>query len=210
MKQPTPHGSDGLAIADTHRAVTVEETRLDLDGFRRVETIFYREDGSGLRARRELVRAQEAVAVVIRDPATDRMVLIRQYRHGATLAQGRGFCVELVAGLIDEGEDPAETARRETMEESGLAVTRMEHLTTFMTTPGLADEVLHVFYAEADAGDLTDRAGAEEESEETLPFTCTLDEALRAIDTGAVGNGILMVALLMYARRRDALLGNGS
>ena len=199
-----PRGSDGLPLADLHRDVTEIERRLDLDGFRRVETITYREDGSGLEARRELVRAPDAVAVLVRDPALDRLVLIRQYRHGATLAQGLGLCVEVVAGLIDEGETPQETARRETYEETGLSVTRLESLARFMTTPGLADEVLHVFYAEADASDLAPRSGAAGESEETLPFTCTLDEALDALDAGALGNGILMLALLAYARRRHA------
>ena len=200
----TDTGSDGRPVADVERSVAVLETRHDFEGFRRVETITYREEG-GLTARRELVRTRPAVAVLIRDPESDRLVFIRQYRHGATLAQGRGECVEVVAGLIDEGETPAETARREVTEETGLTVTRLVHLTDFMTTPGIVDETLALFYAEADAGDLASRAGVEDETEETEPFTCTLEQALRAVDSGAIGNGIAMLAILWFARHRERL-----
>lgn len=51
------------------------------------------------------------VIAVTRD---GRMVLVRQYRHGLGLT-----CFEIVAGVIEPGEDPMEAARRELQEETG-------------------------------------------------------------------------------------------
>ncbi|MBR4243660.1 MAG: NUDIX hydrolase [Bacteroidaceae bacterium] len=46
----------------------------------------------------------------------DEMVLVRQYRHGL----GR-TCFELVAGCVEEGEDPMVAAQRELLEETGFS-----------------------------------------------------------------------------------------
>lgn len=194
-------------LRDSNRTVTISEQRLDYSGFRRIETITYREEESGVEARRELVRTQRAVAVLVRDPVLDRLVMIRQYRMGAELAQGAGECVEVVAGIIDEGESPAETARRETLEETGLSVRHLAEMCRFMTSPGIVDEQLILFYAEADASQLPDRAGVDHETEETAPFTCSLEEALAAVDAHAIGNGIAMIALFWFARHRAVLTG---
>ncbi len=46
----------------------------------------------------------------------DELVLVRQYRHGL----GR-TCFELVAGCVEEGEDPMKAAQRELLEETGFS-----------------------------------------------------------------------------------------
>ena len=71
----------------------------------------------------------------------------------------------------------------------------------------MPDPRLALFYAEADASDLATIAGVEDETEETEPFSCTLEEALAAVDAGAIGNGIAMLAILWFARHRDRLIG---
>ncbi|MEO1397841.1 MAG: NUDIX hydrolase, partial [Pseudomonadota bacterium] len=148
-------------IADVFLPVDITAETTDHQGFRTVTTTHYRETESGLEARRELVRTHKAVAVVVYDPTLDRLVMIKQFRLGAQLAMGRGFCVEVVAGLIDPGETPEETAVRELKEEAGLDALRVEHLCSFLTTPGLTDEVIHLFYAQVDASDLAAVAGVE-------------------------------------------------
>jgi ADP-ribose pyrophosphatase len=55
--------------------------------------------------------------------------------------------LEIVAGRLEPGEEPADAARRELIEEVGLRAGRLEPLGRFMTSPGFATEVMHAFYA---------------------------------------------------------------
>lgn len=190
-------------ICDTHLPVTIDREEVSFHAFRKVVTYDYTEDDSGLSARREIIKAHHAVAVVVYDPALDKLVMIRQFRLGAQMGTGQGMTVEIVAGLIDPGESPRTTALRELTEETGLVANRMEPMCRFLTTPGMTDEVLHLFYAEADASALASKAGAAEESEATFPFLLTLEEAMHAVDQNHVYNGIVMLALMWFQRHRN-------
>ncbi len=67
---------------------------------------------------------------------------VRQYRH----ATG-GYLLELPAGTLEQGEDPAITAARECREEIGMAPGRLENLGGFYLAPGYSNEYMHVFVA---------------------------------------------------------------
>ena len=56
--------------------------------------------------------------------------------------------IELPAGTLEPGEDPAETAVRELAEETGYRAGRIEHLLTFCMSPGILDEQMHLYLAE--------------------------------------------------------------
>jgi ADP-ribose pyrophosphatase len=93
-------------------------------------------------SRREIVRRPDVVAVV----AVDRegfLTLVRQFRPGA-----RRPLLELPAGLVEPGEEPLDTARRELEEETGLRGGRWRSGPSFWTTPGFCNERVHVFVAE--------------------------------------------------------------
>ena len=198
--------SDRETITDTHLSITIESSNLGYDGFRKVVTYQYREDQSGVSAKREIVRGQHAVAVVAYDPDLNQLVMIRQFRLGAQLGVGKGLSVELAAGLIDEGEDAQTAAARELKEETGLDAIAIKPMCRFLTTPGLTDEVLNIYYAEVDARDLVGEAGHASESEQTFPFLLSLEEALSAIDSNDINNGIVMIGLMWFARHKDQLL----
>ncbi len=197
-------------VKDTHHAVSVAKETLNHDGFRAVFTYDYREDQSGLEARREIVVGKHAVALVVFDPKLEKLVMIRQFRLGAQLANGRGMTVEIPAGLIDEGEEPQDTARRELFEETGLEAKRITPLCNFLTTPGLTSETIHLYYAEVDAGNLAENGGMASETEETFPFMLSVDEALAAVDNNKIHNGIAMLGLLWFSRHRKTLTGNSA
>ncbi|MEL7274560.1 MAG: NUDIX hydrolase [Pseudomonadota bacterium] len=198
--------ADETGLEDTYLPVEILDRSVEFQGFRTVTSQLYRERESGLEARREIVEARHAVAVVAHDPVMDRLVLIRQFRLGAQMGVGKGMSVEIVAGLIDEGEDAMKTAHRELKEETGLSASHLVPLCQFLTTPGMTNETIHLFYAQVDASNLVQEAGEESETEQTFPFTCTLDEALAALDENTIYNGIIMVGLLWFARHRDRLL----
>jgi len=180
-------------VEDVYLPISITNQQEAYSGFRKLNIINYVEDVSGQPAQRELIEGQHAVAVVVFDPKLDRLVMIRQFRLGAQLGTGHGFTCEIVAGMIDEGEEPAETAERELKEETGLIATHMEPLCQFLTTPGLTSEVVHLFY------------GAVEETEQTFPFTLTFDEAMEAVDENNIYNGIVMLGLMWFSRHRTKL-----
>ena len=194
------------SVEDEALAIELIAEERVYDGFRDVDVIRYREAGRGPEraVRREIMRARDAVAAIAWDPRLERLVLIRQFRLAAHLANGRGMCVEVVAGLVENGDEEA-TVRNELGEEAGLAPTRLVRLATTLTSPGMTDERVSYWFAEVDASGLVAQAGLDAESEETFPFTCTLDEALAAVDANRVSNGIAMFAILHFARHFERL-----
>jgi ADP-ribose pyrophosphatase len=74
-------------------------------------------------------------AKVLPVTAAGNVVFVRQYRHALGAAT-----LELPAGAIAHGERPETAAHRELAEETGLAAGRLEHLGTFVTSPGRLNE----------------------------------------------------------------------
>jgi 8-oxo-dGTP pyrophosphatase MutT (NUDIX family) len=77
-------------------------------------------------------------------PVTEdnEVVMVRQYRHGSG-----ELSLEIPAGLIDEGEAPAEAAARECLEETGYAVNGLQPLGVLRPNPALFLNYLHAFVA---------------------------------------------------------------
>ena len=90
----------------------------------------------------EIVRHADAVAVLARDDQ-GRVLGVWQQRPAIGVRTW-----ELPAGLIDPGESPAEAARRELAEETGLTGD-VEELCRFYASPGFCDEQVHLFVASA-------------------------------------------------------------
>jgi ADP-ribose pyrophosphatase len=89
----------------------------------------------------EILRHPGGAAAVALDDA-GRVCLIRQFRHAAG-----GWLWELPAGKIDAGEDPSRTAERELEEEGGVVAGRWSGLGRLHSSPGVLDEVIHLFLA---------------------------------------------------------------
>ncbi len=86
------------------------------------------------------VRETRGFAVIVALTTDERVILVRQYKHGA----GRSL-LELPAGSIDEGETAAECAGRELAEETGYAGDAPELIATFYADPTNSDGLFHIF-----------------------------------------------------------------
>jgi ADP-ribose pyrophosphatase len=137
----------------------------------------------------EIIRHPGAAVIL---PLLDdgRLCLVRNCRPavGETL-------IELPAGTLEPGEDPAETARRELAEETGYRARRIEHLISFYSSPGICDEHMHLYRAQ----DLTAGPMSLDPGEQLEPLLCSWDEALAMIHDGRIHDA-KTVAGLLYAR----------
>jgi ADP-ribose pyrophosphatase len=168
-------------------------------------------DGAMSRERTwEVWRRGRAAAVLPYDPATDTVVLIEQFRLPALMARQEPVLVELPAGLCDAGESPEQTARRETMEEMGIAVGALRRIGGFLLTPGGADELCELFVGRivapaAGPGGIVGHGGAVAESEDIRVRVWPAQRAIEAALGGRFCNSVTMIGLLWLAVQRDSL-----
>jgi ADP-ribose pyrophosphatase len=118
---------------------------------------------------------------------------VRQYRYAVS-----AFVWELPAGRRDPSETPEAGARRELEEEVGLRAATLEAISTFWTTPGFCDEVMHLFRATG-----LESVPARPEADERIePGSFTMDEAMTMVARGEIREGKTLVALLLERARR--------
>ena len=192
-------------IADDRADVVVAGREVLAEGFRRYERLRVRRSGENVPRPLDVLRSGPAAAVLPIDPGRDEVVLLRQFRLAAHLANGRGNLVEIVAGHVEADEQPAEAARRECVEEIGVAPGLLVELFTYLTSPGMSDEEITLFLGVVDASGVPERAGAAAEHEETVPMRVPIDAALAALAAGTVRNGPLIIALQWLALNRGRL-----
>jgi ADP-ribose pyrophosphatase len=142
----------------------------------------------------EVIRHPGAAAIVpcASDPRGEdpTILLIRQYRYAAG-----GPLWEIPAGTLEPGEDPEQCARRELLEEAGVAAARIERLTSILTTPGFTDEVIHLYLASG----LDTKTPQRERDEFIEVVPQPLSQVLTRIRDGEVRDAKTIVAILYMA-----------
>jgi 8-oxo-dGDP phosphatase len=160
---------------------------------------FQAPDGSSFT--RDIVRSPGAVGVlplVFDAEGNPSVVLVSQYRPPYERA-----IIEVPAGMRDvEGEDTAEVAQRELIEEAGLRAGHLELLTEILPSPGMTDSVTSLYLATECTPVPHDRHGPEEEHMELLHVPLT--EAVAMVERGEIADAKSVIALLLTDRRLRA------
>lgn len=148
---------------------------------------------NGHEAELEILHHPGGAAAVAVD-ADGRVCLLRQYRHAAG-----GFVWELPAGRLEPGEPPQETARRELVEEAGIAARDWRSLGVSLSSPGVFTERIHLFLATG----LDPAPMAREAAEVMEVHWLPLEEAVSRCVDGRIEDSKTCIGLL----RAAALLG---
>jgi len=142
---------------------------------------------------REILNSGDAAAVLPYDLERQKVILVRQFRAPVMHLEGHPDFLEAVAGLLDEDE-PETCARRESMEEAGLRVERLEPLGRFWSAPGATTERLHLFlapYSEADR--VAEGGGLADEHEEIEVLEVGFDDLARFVADNTIADMKTMV-----------------
>jgi nudix-type nucleoside diphosphatase (YffH/AdpP family) len=147
----------------------------------------------------------DSVAALIHDVQNDVLLMTEQFRY-PTHEKGPGWLTEIVAGMVDTDEAPADSMRREIWEEVGYRVSSLQHIGTFYLSPGGSSERIHLYYSAVDQADRGSSGGGElSEGEDVLVMKMPVDQALEELDRGRIMDAKTMIALQWLALNRDTL-----
>ncbi len=148
---------------------------------------------------RDVVVHPGAVGVVALD-ATDRVLLVQQYRHpaGAVLW-------EPPAGLRDiDGEPPLACVQRELYEEAGYRAQSWAVLLDAFTSPGMSSEAIRIYLARELSPVAADERFVGSGEERDMPVAWVpLDDAVDAVLAGRLHNPMAVMGILAAGRARE-------
>lgn len=147
---------------------------------------------NGNMGKREYVTHRGGAAIL---PVDDQgnVYLVRQHRYAY-----HENILEIPAGKLEAGEDPATTAKRELEEEIGMLCTELVPYGMLYPTPGYTNEHLYVYLAKG----LSQGNVHLDEDEFVHTVTLPFDAALRMVLSGEIHDAKTCYAILRYAQER--------
>lgn len=178
-------------------------------GFFRLEKIELRhrlfEGGwSGVMGR-EVHCRHDAVGVLLYDVERDAVVLVEQFRPGALGDERSPWKLEIVAGLIEDGESVADVARREAREEAGCEVGELIELHRYYPSPGACDEEVTLLCGLVDSRGLGGVHGLPEENEDIRVHVVPFGRAMALLHEGRLDNAMCLIGLHWLNAERASL-----
>jgi ADP-ribose pyrophosphatase len=154
---------------------------------------------------REVFERGHAAAVLPYDPVRDEVVLIEQFRPGAYAAGMDPWLIEIVAGIIDPGEDAKAVVRREAIEEARLEIGALEPIAHCLLSPGGCSETVTLFCGRADSSAAGGVHGLDHEHEDIKSTAVPFAEAESALAAGRYRNAITLISLYWLLANRPRL-----
>ena len=145
--------------------------------------------------RREIFERGHAAVLLPFDPVRDEVVLVEQVRIAAYDTSETPWLLEMVAGMIEEGESVEDVARREALEEAGLAIGRTKPVLSYLASPGGTTERSSIMVGEVDATTAKGIHGLADENEDIRVHVVSREQAYQWVEEGLIDNAASVIAL---------------
>ena len=179
--------------------IEVDQRETLFDSFLRVDRLKLRHSlfagGWSELMTRELILRPRAVGVLLFDPAQQQVVLVRQIRVGMLDEGQNPWLLELVAGMVESGEEPIEVAARESLEEANTKPQDLLQICEYYNSPGISNERITLFCGRVDATQAGGIFGLDAEHEDIEVVVLSLADALAKVASGEINNAMSIIAL---------------
>lgn len=191
-----------------HSDVEVHTKERVYDGFFKMEKLVVshaRFAGGSVKVTRELFQRDDAVCVLLYDAPRDRVVLVEQFRIGALEHPRSPWLLELVAGIVEQGETEEAVARREAQEEAGAELGEIVPITRYLVSPGGANEYISLLCAQVDSEGMGGVFGLESEGEDIKVHVLACEQVFAMVKDGQIDNAASIIALQWLQLNRSDL-----
>ncbi|MNU13529.1 GDP-mannose pyrophosphatase NudK [compost metagenome] len=188
--------------------VSIEKTEILSDNWYTLKKVTFnikKENGQTETQSREAYDRGNGAVILLYNTHTKNVILTRQFRL-PTYINGNpdGMLIEACAGLLDN-DNPEDCIKRETEEETGYKISKVEKIFEAYMSPGSVTEILHFFIAEySDDMKINEGGGLEEEGENIEVLQLQFDETLSMIDNGEIKDA-KTIMLLQHLRLKNIL-----
>ncbi|MBX9887538.1 MAG: NUDIX domain-containing protein [Flavobacteriaceae bacterium] len=161
---------------------------------------YKKNDNSWITQKREVYDRGNGAAILLYNSENKNIILTRQFRLPTYLNGSKnGMLIEACAGLLDLDE-PEQCIIRETEEETGYRITKVQKVMEAYMSPGVLTEILYLFVGEYNESmKVNDGGGLEEEQENIEVLEMKYEQAYAMIATGEITDA-KTILLLQYAK----------
>ncbi|MEZ0181770.1 NUDIX domain-containing protein [Flavobacterium oncorhynchi] len=149
---------------------------------------------------REVYDRGNGAGILLYNTTKKTVILTRQFRLPTFLNGNKtGMMIEVCAGLLDQ-DNPEECIIRETEEETGYRIKKVQKVVETYMSPGAVTEILYLFTGEYDESmKVSDGGGLDSEQENIEVLEYTFDEAYAMIESGEIVDAKTII-LLQHAK----------
>ena len=156
---------------------------------------------------REMFERGHAVVVLPYNAQTDELVLIEQFRLGAMASSPSPWLLEAIAGMIEPGQSPELTAKREAVEEAGIELTELMPMLHYYSSPGGSTERIQLFLGRLTAPVAEGIFGLSAEHEDIKVHVMPRMQAMQLLAEGKIDYAATVIALQWLALNRVEVRG---
>ena len=155
---------------------------------------------------REIFERGAVVAILPYDPLRRTVVLIEQFRAGALADADGPWLIECVAGVIEAGESEEQVALRESEEEAGCTITRLEPIYRYYVSPGGTSERCSLFCGIVDSATVGGIHGLADENEDIRVIVADAATAFSWLGEGKIKSSATIIGLQWLQLNQQRLL----